>query len=141
MQTKGTGSLWTVVAAAAMVLIVAPAARAQDEVAANVPFDFFVGTARMPAGDYLISEEFSGNVVKIAGMRNQQASFALTMGGSIDESLSQPELVFEKIGNTYFLERIVIDSDNVRDLPLTPAMKARAAEHGAVVSRPTTHVS
>jgi len=141
MRRNVAGTLWTVVAAAAVLVIAAPAARAQDQVVATVPFDFFVGTARMPAGDYRISEEPGGNVVKVAGERNEQASLALTMAGSIDESLSQPELVFDKIGNTYFLERIVIDADNVRELPPAPAMRARAAEHVAVVLKPMTHVS
>ena len=118
-----------------------PAARARAQVIATVPSDFFVGTAKMPAGDYLISEQGGGNVIEIAGARNQQASFALTIAGSNHESLSQPELLFDKIGDTYFLERIVIDSDNVRELPLTPTMKAHAAEHVAVVLRPMTHVS
>ena len=133
MQTNVTGTLWTVVAAAAALLVAAPAARAQDEVTATVPFDFVVGTARMPAGAYMISEQSDGGVIKIDGLRNHQASFALTMSGAVDAALSQPELVFEKTGETYFLERIVVSPGNVRDLPLPPAMKARAAERVAVV--------
>lgn len=133
MDTNVTGTLWTVIAAAAALLVAAPAARAQDEVTATVPFDFVVGTARMPAGDYMISEESDGGVIKIDGRRNHQASFALTMAGAIDATLSQPELVFEKTGATYFLERIVVSPGNVRELPLPSAMKARAAERVAVV--------
>ena len=141
MRRTVTGTLWTVVAAAAVLLVAATEARAQDQVIATVPFDFFVGTARMPAGDYMISEESGGNIVKVAGERNDQAAFALTIAGSIDESPSQPELVFDKIGNTYFLARIVVDHDNVRELPPAPAIRARAAEHVAVVLKPVTHVS
>jgi hypothetical protein len=134
MRTNVTGTLWTVVAAAAVLLVAAPAARAQDEVMATVPFDFVVGTARMPAGDYMISEQSDGVVIKIDGRRNHQASFALTMSGFIDATFSQPELVFDKSGETYFLERIVVAPGNVRELPLPPAMKARAAERVAVAS-------
>jgi hypothetical protein len=106
-----------------------------------VPFKFFVGKTPMPAGDYMIRENSDWSVVTVAGERNGQASLALTMAASTNEQISQPELVFDKIGDTYFLERIVIDQSNVRELPLTSAMKARAAEHVAVVLRPAAHVS
>src|SRR5262245_35697878 len=141
MQTKLTRTLWTIVAAIAALLVGAPAARAQDRVVAAVPFSFVVGTARMPAGDYTVSEDPGGNVIRIAGERNRQVSFALTIGASTDQSVLQPELVFGKIGDTYFLERIVIDQDNIRELFLAPVMKARAAEHIAVVLKKTAAVS
>ena len=141
MQTKVTGILWTVVAATVVLLAGAPAAQAQDKVVATVPFSFMVGKVQLPAGDYTIAEEDGGNVVKIADDRNHNGSFALTMNGSIDERNVQPELVFDKIGSTYFLSQIVIDAGNVRELPISPAMKAHAAEHVAVVLRPMTHVS
>jgi hypothetical protein len=139
MKTNGTKTLWTVVAAAVVLVAGAPAASAQDRVTATVPFNFVVGKAQMPAGDYIITEDSGWSVVNIAGQNRRSVAFALTMGGSTNDSASQPELVFDKIGDTYFLERIVIDRDNVRELPLTPAMKARAAEHVAVVLKTITH--
>ena len=94
----------------------------------------------MPAGDYMITEDSGWSVVNIAGQNRRSVAFALTMAASTADSPTQPELVFDKVGNTYFLERIVVDPDNVRELPLTPAMKAHAAEHVAIVLQSCTHV-
>src|SRR5690242_4713259 len=56
----------TMIGAAAIVIGAASPARAEQRLVANVPFDFIVGTLRMPAGHYVVTESDDRAVVSIA---------------------------------------------------------------------------
>src|SRR5664279_6317845 len=92
-------------------LLNATGAFAQSSVKANVPFDFNVGSAQLPAGTYEIQADdtIPGTVM----IRNHQTSAAAM-------SIAQREyprgdttakLVFHKVGNQYFLAEIWKGSD------------------------------
>jgi len=119
-----TGNLtWVFVAAAVVTGGSAADARADDDViAARVPFAFFVHDALMPAGSYVVKES-SGDpgVVTIASADGHQSVFAITIPATAGELGAQPELVFVKIDNQYFLSRLVEADGNEREIMIPSA--------------------
>ena len=94
---------YTTLATMVLILISLVPAYAQKAAAtANVPFTFTVDDVRMPAGEYLISSP-SERVITIQRIGGSEAKATLTNEGSAVGSSSQPELVFHKYGNAYFL--------------------------------------
>ena len=97
-----------------------------------MPFDFIVGQTQLPAGDYVFTEQTDPAIVAIASADRRHFAFVLTFSDGSDAPVTQPELVFDRVGGQYFLARIAADDDNVRGIPVTAAMKARAVDRVAV---------
>jgi hypothetical protein len=91
-------------------LLNATGAFAQSYVKANVPFEFKVGSAQLPAGPYEIKvDTASSGAIMI---RNGETS-AAAMSTARRESprSTSAKLVFHKVGNQYFLAEIWKNSD------------------------------
>jgi hypothetical protein len=90
------------------VLGVGVSARAQDAdaVVVSVPFEFVVGGATLPAGDYRVSRLNPGanRELAISGYEKGNA-FVLPVAFD-DGPANQPTLSFEHVGGKYFLSRI-----------------------------------
>jgi hypothetical protein len=71
---------------------------------ANIPFNFTVGEKSMPAGEYTISLT-SEHVVKIQSADKQQLDLVVA-SKSYQEPGAEGQLVFDKVGEYYFLRRI-----------------------------------
>jgi len=106
----------------------ASTAQAQQRLIANVPFDFVVGNARMPAGHYLVTETDDPAVVSIANTDGHDFTFVLTIAGSFDDAVAQPELVFKQYGGIRFLPQIVAADREGREIPLEPATMAETVD-------------
>jgi hypothetical protein len=132
---KQTANVWWVLLATALVIVGgASVARANDErIMARVPFAFVVGASRMPAGDYVVREMSDDpSVVSIASADGRQFAYTLTIPSSAYalKTPTQPELVFEKLDNQYFLARVVPAGGMEREIVLQHARTDR--EHAAV---------
>jgi len=96
----------------------AGSARAQEMIAAKVPFPFAVGSKLFPAGRYDIRVGGdSHGVMSIRGRDNNSASFAMTTsaeGG--DPAGDQPVLLFKRYENGYRLSQIWDSSTEGREL-------------------------
>lgn len=123
------------IASAAVLFAAGSASRAQaeDRVVAKVPFDFMVGTVRLPAGTYTVRTAGDDPaVVAIVSNDGRHAAYVLTIpAGTLVTSVQSPELVFQRFENQYFLSRIVDDTSDQREIPLTPRIMQQelAAEH------------
>ena len=86
-------------------LLTATGAFAQSYVKANVPFDFKVGSAQLPAGSYDIKVDDTSSAAIV--IRNGETS-ASAMSTAWHESArnTSPKLVFHRVGNQYFLAEI-----------------------------------
>ena len=71
---------------------------------ANIPFNFTVGEKSMPAGEYTISLT-SEHVVKIQSADKLQVDLALA-SKSYQDPGAKGQLVFDKVGDYYFLRQI-----------------------------------
>jgi hypothetical protein len=127
-KSKKTRQLKLLIGASvALVLIgAASAARADEAVAANVPFTFIVGDSQLPPGHYVVRDASDNpGVVSIASADGRRTVFVLTIASSSEDTPSQPELVFERVGDAHFLAGIVRPDGNDRALVLTPAIEQR----------------
>ena len=86
---------------------IASAAPQDEQIVANVPFDFVVGTTSMPSGKYVVKTETDNpEVVLIESVDGQHAAFAITIPVS-SRRADEPTLTFEKRDNRYFLSRLM----------------------------------
>jgi hypothetical protein len=83
----------------------AAGAYAQSMVKANVPFDFKVGSAQLPAGHYEIKVD-SASAAAIMVQNDEGNGGALSNARREPARDTQAKLVFHKVGNQYFLAEI-----------------------------------
>jgi hypothetical protein len=90
------------------VLGVGVSARAQDAdaVVVSVPFEFVVGGATLPAGDYRVSRLKPGANRELAISGNKKGNVFVLPVAFDDGNANQPTLSFEHVGGKYFLSRI-----------------------------------
>jgi len=85
-------------------------ARAQvmDSIEADVPFDFTVRNQVMPAGHYILKrlDDSRPGVMTIRGSDSHEARIFLTGDAQIAKEPRHNELIFDRVGDQYFLSRI-----------------------------------
>jgi hypothetical protein len=108
--------------AMALALLVTTAASAQTiKVNANVPFDFIVNGATMPAGEYSVeSLDSYGKVLVIGNLTSGAKSLVVATSCIALESADQTKLIFRRYANSYFLRQIwVAGNDAGHEIPPT----------------------
>jgi hypothetical protein len=115
---------WVVLVTAVISVAGASVARADERVVAKVPFAFLVGDVRLPAGEYVVEETSDGpGVVAIASADGARTVLTITIPASTSaEAIAQPDLVFEKFSDQYFLSRVDLQNGEDREIVLTPAI-------------------
>ena len=110
----------------------AAASPAEDDlVNAKVPFAFIVGDVRLPAGTYTVKELIDGGgVIELTSADGHRVALTTTIAASESEA-AQPQLVFKKFENEYFLSRVAPVMGTEREVVLTPA----TMEHEITVAK------
>lgn len=117
--------VWSVLAVAIAALAAAPAFAQEPviDVKAEIPFDFYVGGQRMPAGTYEIEnfpDDYSSPVMNISVERADpvegEPHFASvsTIAVRPTDPSEGPRLVFERVGDVNLLVKVVPADGNVR---------------------------
>jgi hypothetical protein len=90
------------------VLLLATAAQAQTtNVKASIPFDFVVGDHAYPAGDYTVkSMAIDSAAIRIDNADESEKGIALANACEKLQPATQTTLVFQRLGNNYFLYQI-----------------------------------
>jgi hypothetical protein len=97
-------------------------ARADERVIARVPFDFVAGETHLPAGEYVLKAVSEDLIVwEVTSVDGRQSAMITTIAASSPGRREEPELVFDKFDNEYFLARVVTVDTDEREIPLTPA--------------------
>jgi hypothetical protein len=100
-----------------------------DEVEqADVPFDFYAGSTKMPAGTYNIGLDAQSDTIKVSDASGKSA--VLLLGSPADGKGKKTQLVFDRSGDTYFLREI---DNNVINLSVSEDKSAK--DGGAEPSR------
>lgn len=87
-----------------------PGAFAQDHMAkATIPFDFTVNDQLLAPGTYIISYSPTWHQVKVQSRDGETSVVAISFADD-KSSPSQAKLVFDKIGDQYFLTEVVSTS-------------------------------
>jgi hypothetical protein len=99
-----------------VVLLAGPAIAQNDEIGpaarANIPFDFYAGTASFPAGTYTFDLDPVAHVVTIEPEAAGRATYLVGMPATPVQS-GKALLTFEKVGDKYKLEELQSDVGGV----------------------------
>jgi hypothetical protein len=99
-----------------------------DEVEkANIPFDFYAGTQKLPAGTYYFALDLENHLITISDSAGQHPKFL--MGIASDEGADNHALVFDHSGDSYFLQDFKSDL-----LDMSFEMKTERAEANGMAS-------
>jgi hypothetical protein len=106
-------------------LIGISSAQAQvDEIErANIPFDFYAGGQKMPAGTYMIWADVEAKTIRISNASGDKSIFL--MGIPAGDGYDKSELVFDHSGSTYALEEVKSD---LIDLTFATSMPQEVTE-------------
>lgn len=99
---------------AALAMAVTTVATAQTiKVKVNVPFNFIVNRATLPAGEYLVqSVDDEGKVLAIRDLDTNTTNLVASNSCRSLKSASQTKLVFHRYGERYFLNQIWVEGNN-----------------------------
>jgi hypothetical protein len=99
---------------AALALVVTTVASAQTiKVKVNVPFNFVVNRATLPAGEYLVqSVDDEGKVLAIRDLDTNTTRLVSFNSCISPKSASQTKLIFHRYGERYFLNQIWVEGNN-----------------------------
>jgi hypothetical protein len=85
------------------------AAQTNSRVVANVPFDFYIGSQKMPAGEYVIDKVFPQHDKTTLSLRRQDGkanAIALTTPTKV-RKMKDVILSFNLYGDVYYLSKIL----------------------------------
>ena len=100
-----------------------------DEVEqADVPFDFYAGSTKMPAGTYNIGIDAQSDTIKVSDASGKNG--VLLLGAPADGTGTKTQLVFDRSGDTYLLREV---DNNLLNLSVSENKLARNS--GAETSR------
>ncbi len=119
------------IAAAAVIAVAAASTASADEgMKAKVPFSFIAGKTTLPAGEYLVEWlTDSPSVVRIKNTTSGDVVYVLA-GASESPNRVDPELVFDKIGTRYVLDKFSIDGSDIHEIPHAAATAERVIVRG-----------
>ena|SRR5690348_13876203 len=97
---------------------------------ANVPFDFYAGDQKLPAGTYSIGIDLEDKTISLTDESGNKRMFLMgTPDGDGDE---RSELVFAHSGNTYELEEVRSDVIDLHFATKVPEEVATVNSHPEV---------
>jgi hypothetical protein len=117
-------------------------AQVMDSIEADVPFDFTVRNQVMPAGHYIIKrlDDSRPGVMTIRGSDSHEARIFLTGDAQIAKEPRHNELIFDRVGDQYFLSRI-FEVGNEYGVAVKKSRSERKLEtEGAMLERQTVAV-
>jgi hypothetical protein len=94
-------------------------AQSDNDVRANVPFNFVVGKTTMPSGSYqIVRLGMTSENIAIRGLNTNGETIALTGREQVNHPSDRTKLVFHRYGDRYFLSQIWVEGSNrMRTLP------------------------
>jgi hypothetical protein len=76
-------------------------------VRANVPFEFYVGNSKMPAGEYTIRESrFGSTFLQVRKDDGGNSAYVSSNAANPKSSESSAELIFHRYNDDYFLSEV-----------------------------------
>ena len=104
---------------------------------ANIPYSFVVNNTTLPAGRYVImvADPYASdpNLLEIRSANGKTAVFFETEPVTVmGLARSRTELVFDKIGDDYFLSRVFLEGHGGGSRLLKSKMQKRLEENGSI---------
>jgi hypothetical protein len=116
-----------------LLLATASASAQTVELKANIPFNFIVNKAELPAGAYSLKRQSTNETVMLIQSTDRQTAKMLLPHACISPQPStQSKLVFHRYGDRYFLSQVwTAGSDQGRELPKSPRETEIALDYPA----------
>jgi hypothetical protein len=95
--------------AMSLALLTSAAAYAQSSqlMKVDVPFNFAVGNAQLPAGEYSVSADTNaGGVLTFQNQKAKKGALVLSHACESTKAAPQTELIFHRYGDSYFLSEV-----------------------------------
>ncbi|MCC6366969.1 MAG: hypothetical protein IT165_25905 [Bryobacterales bacterium] len=127
-----------------LALLFVGSAYAQDRLTAEVPFAFYVGNAKLPAGEYRVERPLANNhyLLNVRAVEEACSAFILGYGTTANKAPETAKLVFTKYADgNYFLSEIW-HSDNPAGIHTFKSSRERESVTSRLVAgiRPETVV-
>ena len=99
----------------------------------NIPHSFIVRDTTLPAGRYMIkvADDSNLNLLEIRSIKGHTSVFFDTESVQLPREARHSELVFDKIGDNYFLSRIFFGGDESGNQLVKSRMQRRLEDGGA----------
>lgn len=100
----------------------------------NTPFPFYVGHAKMPAGSYTLTEpdDLDRQAIMVRSNDGRFGAAALVIGTQSSQPQRQTMVVFDKYGDTLFLDKVLLSGDTSGVMVLPTKAEKRAEESASV---------
>lgn len=120
------------VAVSLMLVVAVGSAQTSVRAVANIPFDFHVGNATLPSGQYMIKSGFpTTGTLSIQSKDGSGNAIAMTLAVAPIKGDGKAKLVFSRYGSEYFLSEVWNPADTiVRGLTKTKAEMEMARKIG-----------
>jgi hypothetical protein len=110
--------------------------RSDATIRADIPYSFVVNNTTLPAGTYVITVanpyESDLTVLEIRSAKGKTAVLFNTEPVTVSGSARQTELVFDKIGETYFLSKVFLKGSQDGNQLQKSKMQRRLEENGSI---------
>jgi len=110
--------------------------RSDAAIRANIPYAFVVNNTTLPGGTYVITVDdpygSDTSVLEIRSANGKTAVLFDTDPITGPRLAPQTELVFDKIGDTYFLSKVFLKGDGGGNQVLKSKTQRRLEENGAI---------
>lgn len=111
MQSLKKYGLFILIAVFVASVAIVPAHAQSARIAADIPFDFAVGSAHLQAGSYkIVTQGTMGTFIGFTQADGKTRYTLLLRGGDSDTHDGQPYLVFHRCGAESFLKKIVFSN-------------------------------
>jgi hypothetical protein len=95
---------------------------------ADIPYSFAVGDTQLPAGKYMVRVPDGAtdlSILEISSADSRKAIFFHTNDVQTIRAARQSELVFEHVGDEYFLSEVFLSGDNSGNQLARPKLERR----------------
>jgi hypothetical protein len=107
MKTKYAVTLGLV----ALLVMILGSAQAATQIRANIPFQFVVEGKTLPAGEYDLVRNDNDQSIQVIAVKKGPSADALVVtkiSGAIHTTPQDTHIIFDKVGDTYYLSELWI---------------------------------
>jgi hypothetical protein len=116
---------------AAVLASAAAFAQSSGPLQADVPFDFIVGSKKLPAGPYMVDQRTALGAVLIRSSSGNGGAFAMVQARSSAVTGKAGSLTFHRYGEAYFLSEVWPPGADGYQLATTPREREIAKQIAA----------
>lgn len=131
--------LWSLILIAGLGAILTSQAQIESDatIRANIPHAFVVNNTTLPAGNYIVTvpESIDLNVLEIRSADYKVAVLFETQPVNATRTSRQSELVFDRVGDTYFLAQVFLRGDEGGNQLLKSKKQQRLEDGGMVAEK------